>query len=150
MSKYVGIVKKEVGKAGKIFSKAKAKIKEVEKKVKGLVRASHLFANTKEQKQKVGKKLYHVSMEIHRELMQALECGGVLKKKSQQELARITEIMKTLFPQIKHFLETGFVAPKKIIHLKMSELYSIVRGKAGKSVEFGLKWGVSRIGGGFI
>ena len=29
----------------------------------------------------------------------------------------------------------------------MSELYSIVRGKAGKSVEFGIKWGISRIDG---
>ena len=29
----------------------------------------------------------------------------------------------------------------------MSELYSIVRGKAGKSVEFGIKLGISRIDG---
>ena len=29
----------------------------------------------------------------------------------------------------------------------MAELYSIVRGKAGKSVEFGLKWGINRIDG---
>ena len=147
MSKYVGIVKRVASKAGKVFSKVRTKIKEVEKKVKGLVRSSHLFAKTKEQKRKVGKKLYHVSREIHQELLQALASAVVLKGASQQELARITEIMKTLFPQIKHFLETGFVAPKKIIHLKMSELYAIVRGKAGKSVEFGLKWGISRIGG---
>ena len=32
----------------------------------------------------------------------------------------------------------------------MTELYSIVRNKAGKSVEFGLKWGVNRISQGFI
>lgn len=36
---------------------------------------------------------------------------------------------------------------EKIIHLQMNELYSIVRGKAGKSVEFGLKWGINRIDG---
>lgn len=150
MSKYVGIVKKAAGKAGKFFSKVREKIKKVEKKVKGLVRNSHLFAKTKEQKRKVGKKLYHVSQEIHRELVKAIENEASLSGKSQQELAQLTSIMKTLFPQIKHFLETGFVAPKKIIHLKMSELYAIVRGKAGKSVEFGLKWGISRIGGGFV
>jgi len=150
MSKYAEIVKKAVSKTGKAFSKVKAKIKEVGKKVKGLVRASHLFAKTKEQKKKVGKKLYHVSMEIHRELLKVIKSGAMFRGKSQLELARITEIMKTLFPQIKFFLETGFVAPKKIIHLKMAELYAIVRGKAGKSVEFGLKWGISRIGGGFV
>ncbi len=58
--------------------------------------------------------------------------------------------MKNLLPQIKHFIETGFVAHKKIIHLYMDDLYSIVRGKAGKNVEFGLKWGVNRIGSGFV
>ena len=29
----------------------------------------------------------------------------------------------------------------------LTELYSIVRGKAGKSVEFGLKWGINHISG---
>lgn len=150
MSRYAEIVGKAARGAGNIFSNVRAKVKEVAKKIKGLVRASHLFAKTKEQKQKVGKKLYHVSLEIHRELLKIIESGASIAGKSQQELARITDVMKTLFPQIKHFLDTGFVAPKKIIHLKMSELYAIVRGKAGKSVEFGLKWGISRIGGGFV
>lgn len=150
MAKFATIVTKAVSSSGKKFSKVKAKIKEVTKKIKGLVRASHLFAKTREQKTKVAKKLYHVSMEIHRELAKALQEGPSLKSKSELELKRIAEVMKVLFPQIKHFLETGFVAPKKIIHLKMSELYSIVRGKAGKSIEFGLKWGINRIGGGFL
>jgi IS5 family transposase len=54
-------------------------------------------------------------------------------------------LMDMLLPQILYFLETGFVAAKKIIHLQSPELYAIVRGKAGKSVEFGLKWGINRI-----
>ena len=58
--------------------------------------------------------------------------------------------METLLPQMLHFLKTGFVANKKIIHLQMENLYSIVRGKAGKKVEFGLKWGINRIAGGFV
>lgn len=150
MSRYAGIIKKAVGKAGGAFTKAKIKIKEVEKKIKGLVRASHLFAKTKEQKIKIGKKLFYVTKEIHQELQAILGSGVLLKNRAHQELSRITGIMETLLPQIRHFLDTGFVAPKKIIHLKMSELYAIVRGKAGKAVEFGLKWGISRIGGGFI
>lgn len=63
------------------------------------------------------------------------------------EIERLSNLMDTLLPQILFFLETGFVASKKIIHLQMSELYAIVRGKAGKSVEFGLKWGINRIDG---
>lgn len=65
MAKYAGIVKNIIGKARKTFTKVRIKIKTVEKKIKGLVRGSHLFAKTKEQKRKIGKKLYHVSQEIH-------------------------------------------------------------------------------------
>ena len=150
MARYAQIVKKTVKMAGKSFSKVRKKIKKVETKIKGLVRCSHLFAKTKEQKRKVGKKLYHVTQEIHRELSAALALSCNLGSKSKQELRRITAVMETLLPQILHFLKTGFVAPKKIIHLKMSGLYSIVRGKSGKPVEFGIKWGMNRIGGGFV
>ena len=76
--------------------------------------------------------------------------GHSLSSKAGKEVTRLNEVMKTLFPQILHFLETGFVANKKIIHLQMDKLYAIVRGKAGKNVEFGLKWGLNRIAGGFI
>ena len=59
-------------------------------------------------------------------------------------------MMEKLIPQMRHFIETGFVASKKIIHLVMTDLYAMVRGKNEKQVEFGLKWGVSRIKGGFL
>jgi IS5 family transposase len=42
------------------------------------------------------------------------------------------------------------VATNKIVSLHMRQLYSIVRGKAGKAVEFGLQWGISRLRGGFL
>jgi hypothetical protein len=42
------------------------------------------------------------------------------------------------------------VASGKIISLHIPELYSIVRGKVGKTVEFGLSWGISRLRGGFL
>jgi hypothetical protein len=58
--------------------------------------------------------------------------------------------MEKLLPQIKHFLDTSFVASGKVIHLQIPELYPIVRGKAEKTVESGLKWGVSRMRGGFL
>ena len=38
----------------------------------------------------------------------------------------------------------------KIINLHIPELYSIVRGKVGKSVEFGLNWGITRLRGGYL
>ncbi len=146
MSKFTEAIKKHVRKTGSAFSKVKEKIREVAKKVKALVRNHHLFAKGKEAKRKTGKKLYHTTMEIQKELERVFSDYSP-RSKATVELKRLTEIMRTLFPQIKHFLETGFVANKKIIHLGMSELYSIVRGKTGKKVEFGLKWGINSIDG---
>ena len=140
----VGALKKVGGK----FSNIKTKAKEIADKVKGLVRRSHLFAKTKEQKRKVGKKLYHTAKALHGMIKSVLsKAERKLHGKGSMEIERLSKLMDILFPQILFFLETGFVASKKIIHLQMSELYSIVRGKAGKSVEFGLKWGINRVDG---
>jgi len=147
MKRFTDLVSKSISKVRGAAAAVKTKVKEISKKVKSLVRASHLFAKTKEQKQKVGKKLYHTTVELHDLLKNCLSQSTNIKNKSVIELRRLSDLMKVLFPQILHFLTTGFVAPKKIIHLQMSELYSIVRGKAGKSVEFGIKWGINRIDG---
>lgn len=146
----LGALKKVGGK----FTGIKAKAKKIGSKVKGLVRRAHLFAKTQEQKKKIGKKLYHTTMDLQKLIKSGLsKSERTLHGKASKEIERLSKLMETLFPQILYFLETGFVASKKIIHLQMSELYSIVRGKAGKSVEFGLKWGINRIDGfisGFI
>lgn len=147
MKRFTDLVAKGLKGAGSKFESAKKKIREIASKVKGLARRSHLFAKTKEQKKKIGKKLYHTVKELQELLKKGFDHGREVRSKSSQELRRLSELMDQLMPQILHFLKTGFVAPKKIIHLQMSELYSIVRGKAGKSVEFGLKWGISRIDG---
>lgn len=147
MKRFTDLVSKTISRAGNKASQIKSKVKEISKKVKSLVRASHLFAKTKEQKRKVGKKLYHTTMELHDLVKSCLSQSTNIKNKSVIALQRLSDLMNILFPQILHFIQTGFVAPKKIIHLQMSELYSIVRGKAGKSVEFGIKWGINRIDG---
>ncbi len=147
MKRFTDLVSKGIAKAGDRASKIKSKVKEISKEVKSLVRSSHLFAKTKEQKQKVAKKLYQTTVELHELVKACLKQSTNIKNKSVTELQRLSNLMKILFPQILHFIKTGFVAPKKIIHLQMPELYSIVRGKAGKSAEFGIKWGLSRIDG---
>jgi hypothetical protein len=139
-----GAVKKAEGK----FTELKTKTKEVLKKVKILAHSSHLFAKDQGQKSKVGKKMYHAVKDLHELLAGVIgEAERKLHGKSSIELERLNQVMGKLLPQILYFLETGFVASKKIIHLQMSELYSIVRGKSGRSVEFGLKWGINHISG---
>ena len=150
MARFMRLVQKTVGRLGGKFAGIKATVKDAVAKVKGLVRNSHLFAKTKEQKTKVGKKLYHTVKKVHAEIADLLAEGYKLSSSAGQELTEVTKVMGQLMPQILHFFTTGFVASKKIIHLQMSDLYSIVRGKAGKRVEFGLKWGINRLGGGFL
>jgi hypothetical protein len=148
MKRFSDLTMSALKKTGGKFSSIRVQGKKIVSKIKGLVRQSHLFAKTKEQKQKVGKKLYHTAKELHGLVKSALsKAERRLHGKSSMELERLSSLMDTLFPQILFFLETGFVASKKIIHLQMSELYSIVRGKAGKSVEFGLKWGINHVDG---
>src|SRR5439155_16080114 len=67
-----------------------------------------------------------------------------------RKLSELYQTMGKLLPQIRHWLRTGRVATGKIINLYIPELYSIVRGKVGKTVEFGLSWGLTRLRGGFI
>lgn len=150
MSRYMEITQNVVKKLGGKFNSIKKRIKETSERVKGLVRNSHLFAKTKEAKGKVGRKIYYSVKEIQKEINTLLRNGHTLSSKAGKQLTELQTVMVDLMPQIWHFFKTGFVASKKIIHLQIPSLYAIVRGKAGKKVEFGLKWGVNRIGSGFV
>jgi IS5 family transposase len=147
MKRFADLVGKNLKHASGKFGKVKSKMKEIAGKVKGLARSSHLFAKTKEEKKKVGRKLYHVTKELNDLLKGCVEAGYGGRTKAALELKRLSSVMEKLLPQILFFMNTGFVAAKKLIHLQAPELYAIVRGKAGKSVEFGLKWGINRVDG---
>jgi len=74
--------------------------------------------------------------------------GGA--KAARKKLEDLLGTMGSLLPQIDYWLENGYVAKNKIVNLFMPLVRSIPRGKVGKDVEFGIKWGTQRIGGGFI
>jgi transposase, IS5 family len=69
---------------------------------------------------------------------------------ARDRLSRVTDTMGKLLPQIRHWLRTGFVAKNKIISLQIPETHAVVRGKVGKKVEFGFKWGFTRLRGGYL
>ena len=71
-------------------------------------------------------------------------------KVATDKVLQLQQTMTKLLPQIRYWLKTGYVASGKIISLHIPELYSIVRGKVGKTVEFGLSWGIRRLKGGFL
>jgi len=121
------------------------------------VREYRLFAKTKESKHRVMRQMITIVKNLNEHLGRALGApaaqGGKLRKYAivaKGKLVGLHETMSKLLPQIRYWIRTGFVANGKIISLHIPQLYSIVRGKVGKAVEFGLSWGIRRLAGGYL
>jgi len=71
-------------------------------------------------------------------------------QRSVATLVAMHEVAKRLIPQIVQWLTTGVVAKGKIVHAGLTQARAIVRNKAGKKVEFGLPYLLSRLGGGYV
>lgn len=148
---------KQVGPALKGFVE---KVATVWAAAKRKVREYRLFAKDKLKaaKDKMVAQMTTVIHKANRLLGQALrdvsaETSSTLrkyKKVAWAKLVRHHQTMEKLVPQIRYWLKTGYVAANKIINLQIPELYAIVRGKVGKTVEFGLTWGITRLRGGFL
>ena len=65
-------------------------------------------------------------------------------------LVAMHEVAKRLIPQVVQWITTGVVAKGKIVHVGVTQARALVRHKAGKEVEFGLPYLLSRLGGGYL
>ena len=135
-------------------SPAGAAGREQAKEIFRTVKEYHLFAKTKEQKDQLlhqlvdqTKKLIMHSQQVIKQVRGSAERvtpSAVLK------LEQMVEVTTTLLPQILQWLQTGVVATGKILHAGITAARAIVKNKAGKRVEFGLKWLINRIEGGYV
>jgi hypothetical protein len=73
-----------------------------------------------------------------------------LTRRAMAMLGSMHEVAKELVPQIVQWITTGVVAKGKILHAGIPQARAIVRNKAGKKVEFGLPYLLSRLGGGYV
>jgi hypothetical protein len=69
---------------------------------------------------------------------------------ARARLVAMHDVIKVLMGQIVHWVTTGQVAANKIIHVGIPQARAIVRHKAGKKIEFGLAYLISRLGGGYV
>ena len=140
MAAFLNAVAAASGKTGNallgFLKRVGTRVKEAKKKV----RAHRLFADSARAKKKLTTELVAIVDGINSELGQSLEVG-----KAQGE--RLKRHAKVAWAKLNALHETN---AGKIINIHIPELYSIVRGKAGKAVEFGLKWGFARLRGGFV
>lgn len=118
------------------------------------VKQYHLFAKQKKEKDLLLRRIIEQTQDLIR------GAGGVVEtvrqstdrvqKSACQKLLRMKQVAETLIPQIMQWMSTGVVAKGKIVHAGITQARAIVRNKVGKKVEFGLKYLVNRIGGGYV
>ena len=122
-----------------------------------LVREHRLFAKSKEARLKVTEEIQNCSESLLEGLADLL--SGVDLKKNQitgmakralNNLAIDYQNMSQMMPQISHWIKTGKVVKGKIVSLFNTDMRAINRGKIGKQIEFGLKWGINQIRGGYV
>lgn len=157
LADFVRSVESAAGKAGQAVKGFVAKATGMIKQAKDQVRKYRLFAKTKAAKDRAVAKMATLIGRLNGQLGKALDAASAQGQKlrgcgvvARRKLAQLHETVNKLLPQIRYWLRTGYVAAGKIINLHIPELYSIVRGKVGKTVEFGLSWGITRLRGGFV
>jgi len=142
------------GKLKKAGTRVSSKTIETVQTIAKLTKEHHLFAKTKEAKEKILKKMIgqiNKLMKLSKEIIDSIgPRAKSSKQKAAQRLREMCDVTKQLIPQIKYWLNTGKVASGKILHSGITQARSIVRNKSGKKVEFGFKYLINRIGGGYL
>ena len=146
---YRGLVKLKE-KRSRVIEAGKEKAKEIFKTVKQY----HLFAKSKEKKDELLYQLVEQTRQLMGHSREVIKQAGHSSKRVTQsvvlKLEQMVEVSAALLPQILQWLQTGVVATGKILHAGITGARAIVKNKAGKRVEFGLKWLINRIEGGYV
>ena len=118
------------------------------------VKAHHLFAKGKPEKRRVLTRLLtevgQLVVDTRPMVEQLRQSRDRVTQSARATLGAMHEVAKRLIPQIVQWITTGVVAKGKIVHAGVLQARAIVRNKAGKKVEFGLPYLLSRLGGGYI
>jgi transposase-like protein DUF772 len=121
-------------------------------KAQGLFTSIRLFTRGKseqalEKKKKLAKKMLSQVQKMVRLAATELQSrAGSLSKSAREEVALYGKMLK----QIKLWMNTGFHPKDKIISLWDTTARAISKGKSGKSVEFGRRWIITRLMGGYV
>lgn len=118
------------------------------------VKEHHLFAKSRAAKRQV---LTRLLTEVGQLVVQTRPIVTRLGQSRNRVIQRATatlvamhEVAKRLIPQIVQWITTGVVAKGKIVHAGVTQARALVRHKAGREVEFGLPYLLSRLGGGYL
>ncbi|MEO0812152.1 MAG: transposase, partial [Myxococcota bacterium] len=132
MAGFLGMVSTAARRAGTSIKSCARELSEKFDQANQLVRKYRFFDKSKDERMATGKKLLSLTDSIKRKLKKALEKtergSSRLKKRgkvARRTLERLIDSMTTLSPQIRYWLDTGWVAKKKLVNLLMPEVCSI-------------------------
>jgi hypothetical protein len=118
------------------------------------VKEHHLFAQSKQEKRQVLTRLLtevgQLIVQTRPMIVQLRQRHDHVTQRATATLCTMHEVAQRLIPQIVQWITTGVVAQGKILHAGLPQARALVRNKAGKKVEFGLPYLLSRLGGGYI
>jgi hypothetical protein len=147
------LLKNSTGISKKLTKGMREKFSEIGEAVRG----HRLFAKGKEAKKEISQKLEKLTEELLSnlgDLQNGLdEKKNKVKGQGKRALNNLSEIyhnMSQMMPEISQWIKTGKVVKGKIVSLFNPNFRAINRGKIGKQIEFGLKWGVNQIRGGYV
>jgi hypothetical protein len=121
-------------------------------KAQGLFTSIRLFTKGKTEevlakKKKLSNKMHSRVQKMVRLARLGLQSRrGKLAKKAKEQL----DLYEHMLKQIKIWMNTGFHPKDKIISLWDTTARAISKGKAGKTVEFGRRWIITRLMGGYV
>lgn len=146
------IAEKIFGFGKKLGLKSVAGLGKLKDKAQGLFTSIRLFTRGKteealEKKKKLSKKMHSRVQKMVRMARQDLESKrGRLAVEAREQLLLYGQMLE----QIKIWMRTGFHPKNKIISLWDTIARAISKGKSGKSVEFGRRWIITRLMGGYV
>jgi len=136
----------------KLGLKSLAGLSRLKDKAQGLFTSIRLFTRGKTEealikKKKLSKKMHtRVQKMVRMAITELQSKSGKLAAQAKEEL----ELYKHMLEQIKIWLKTGFHPKDKLISLWDTTARAISKGKSGKSVEFGRRWIITRLMGGYV
>src|SRR5918999_2016366 len=118
------------------------------------VKAHHLFTKSKADKREVLTRLLRevgaLMVQTRPLLASRASSAARVTQRARGQLQAMHAVIQPLTGQIVQWITTGVVAKDKIVHVGIPQARAMVRDKAGKKVEFGLAYLISRLGGGYL
>lgn len=141
-------------KMGKAVVEGVAEVVEAGREVVRSAKQYHLFAKTKTEKEGVLRQMISQTQTLLQRATTVVESVSTRTERVIRSgvatLRRMQAVAQELIPQIEHWVESGKVARNKVLHAGISQARAYVRHKVGKTVEFGFKYLIGRLGGGYL